>query len=598
MASTFFGLNIGTSGLYTYQAALNTTAHNAANAETKGYTRQVLNTTAAKPISIGSSYGMVGAGVTGVSITQVRDSYYDTKFRQNMSTYGEYDKKLYYMQQVENCFNELEDNGLVKAISNFSGALQDLSTDPSSTASRTSVIQYASSLTSYTNSLAKNLQSIQQEANTEIRTSADRINALSQQIASVTKQINALEVGGGVANDLRDARNLLIDELSSYANITVTENIVTNGTGMTSYIVKLDDKILINTTDFLTLTCVPRDYKVNETDVDGLYDLYWSDGEAFNNESLSLTGTLAGLYATRDGNNGVNFQGDVASQEVVDGKKYVTLKNTNCNNELQLNIPQSGRIQLGVYEVEYDSVSIEQDADGSYVYKFGLKEEPLAADRDYTGKKASIGNELEYKGVPYYMAKLNEFVRTFAKSINDIHKKGTNLKGETGVDFFTARDLVTGEDKKLYGTGETMNETNSYFQMNCLNFSVSSKVKDQPDAIATAYSTTNGVEETDLLKDLLAKVNDQGMFNQGTPTSFIEAMVADIGIYTKEAETASKSQKNIVDAIEIQRMSISGVDTDEEAMNLVRFQNAYNLSAKVIQIMDEIYDKLINYTGA
>lgn len=295
MASTFFGLNIGTSGLYTYQAALNTTAHNAANAETKGYTRQVLNTTAAKPISIGSSYGMVGAGVTGVSITQVRDSYYDTKFRQNMSTYGEYDKKLYYMQQVENCFNELEDNGLVKAISNFSGALQDLSTDPSSTASRTSVIQYASSLTSYTNSLAKNLQSIQQEANTEIRTSADRINALSQQIASVTKQINALEVGGGVANDLRDARNLLIDELSSYANITVTENIVTNGTGMTSYIVKLDDKILINTTDFLTLTCVPRDYKVNETDVDGLYDLYWSDGEAFNNESLSLTGTLAVL---------------------------------------------------------------------------------------------------------------------------------------------------------------------------------------------------------------------------------------------------------------------------------------------------------------
>ncbi len=204
MASTFFGLNIGTSGLYTYQAALNTTAHNAANAETKGYTRQVLNTTAAKPISIGSSYGMVGAGVTGVSITQVRDSYYDTKFRQNMSTYGEYDKKLYYMQQVENCFNELEDNGLVKAISNFSGALQDLSTDPSSTASRTSVIQYASSLTSYTNSLAKNLQSIQQEANTEIRTSADRINALSQQIASVTKQINALEVGGGVANDLSE----------------------------------------------------------------------------------------------------------------------------------------------------------------------------------------------------------------------------------------------------------------------------------------------------------------------------------------------------------------------------------------------------------
>lgn len=598
MASTFFGLNIGTSGLYTYQAALNTTAHNAANAETKGYTRQVLNTTAAKPISIGSSYGMVGAGVTGVSITQVRDSYYDTKFRQNMSTYGEYDKKLYYMQQVQNYFNELDDNGFIKSLNDFNSALQDLSTNPSSTAARTSVLQYASSMTSHINTVAKNLQKVQQDANTEIRTSAERINALSKQITTLTKQINTLEVGGEVANDLRDARNVLIDELSSYANITVTENIVRNGTGMTSYIVKLDDKILINTTDFVTLNCVPRNYKAAETDIDGIYDLYWSDGEEFNAGSLSLTGSLAGLFATRDGNNGVNFRGNVEKQEVVNGTTYVTIKDTNCNNELQLNIAQKGRIQLGNNEVEYDSFTVEQEADGSYVYKFALKENKDGAARDYTGKQASVGDELEYKGIPYYMARLNEFVRTFAKAVNDIHKKGTNLEGETGIDFFAARDLVTGEDKKLYGPGEQMNETNSYFQMNCLNFGVSNDVKNSPERIATAYSTADGVEKTDLLKDLIAKVNDRTMFKQGTPEAFLEAMVADIGIYTKEADTASKSQKKILDSVETQRMSISGVDVDEEAMNLVRFQNAYNLSAKVIQIMDEIYDKLINYTGA
>lgn len=597
MASTFFGLNVGLSGLYTYQAAINTTAHNASNAETLGYSRQVLNTAAGKPISMNASYGMVGTGVVGVSITQVRDNYYDVKYRQNASTYSTYSKKAYYMNQIQNHFNELNDDGFIKSLDNFRGALQDLTTNPSSSSSRTAAMQYASSMSNYVNSVARNLQSVQQEANSEIKTCVDRINSLSQQIATLTKQINTLEVGGQVANDLRDARNNLIDELSAYANVTVTENVVTNGTGTTTYVVKLDGKILINTTDYNTLTCVPRDTKVNDTDVDGIYDLYWSDGEEFNDSSLTLTGALAGLFATRDGNNNSNFKGSVSSQETLGGKTYVTLTNTSCNSELQLNIPASGKIQLGNYEVSYTSFEMTQDADGNYIYKFELDSEDPNSTRDYKGQSASIGEAVNYKGVPYYMAKLNEFVRTFAKEINDLHKQGTNLNGESGIDFFTAKDLVTGEDKELYGIGDVMNAGNSYYQMNCLNFSVSSKILNDPNAIATSYSTTDGVENTDLLKEIVATLNDTSMFKQGTPESFLEALVADIGIYTKEAESAMESQKNILGAVETQRMSISGVDTDEEAMNLVRYQNAYNLSAKVVQIMDEIYDKLINYTG-
>ena len=105
MASTFFGLNIGTSGLYTYQAALNTTAHNVSNVETLGYTRQVLNQTAGNPISVGSSYGMVGTGVTATTITQVRNNYYDTKYRSNSAIYGNYYVKEQYMKEMETYFN-------------------------------------------------------------------------------------------------------------------------------------------------------------------------------------------------------------------------------------------------------------------------------------------------------------------------------------------------------------------------------------------------------------------------------------------------------------------------------------------------------------
>ena len=594
MASTFFGLNIGTSALYTYQAAINTTAHNISNAETQGYTRQELNTSASKPISIYSSYGMAGTGVTGTSITQIRNNYYDVKFRQNTSSFVEYEKKAYYLNQVQNHMNELNDDGFIKALNNLSGSLQDLSTDPSSSSAKTAAMQFASSMANYVNSVAKSLQEVQQEANEEIKTSVDRINSLSQQITTITKQINALEVAGQTANDLRDARNLLIDELSKYANITVSENVVTNGTGMTTYIVKLDDKVLINTTEYNTLSCVPRDYKVNETDVDGIYDVYWSDGEEFNDSSLSLTGALAGLFAARDGNNAVNFTGKVTAQD----KNSITIQNANCNDELQLNIPASGKIQLGNHLVSYKSFELKKEADGTYTYTFELDETDESSKHNFVGASASVGDSIDYKGIPYFMGKLNEFVRTFSKEINTIHKKGTNLNGKTGIDFFTAKDLVTGEDKTLYGEGEAMNASNTYYQMNCLNFSVSATIKNDPNAICTAYSTTNGVEETDLLKDLIKKLSDTTMFNQGTPSAFLQAIVADIGIYTKEAQTAAKSQENIVASVDIQRMSVSGVDADEEAMNLVRYQNAYNLSAKVIQVMDELYDRLINYTGA
>ena len=87
------------------------------------------------------------------------------------------------------------------------------------------------------------------------------------------------------------------------------------------------------------------------------------------------------------------------------------------------------------------------------------------------------------------------------------------------------------------------------------------------------------------------------MFGQGDPGGFMQTLVADIGIDTKKAINFSLSQDNIIKAISNQRLSVSGVDIDEEAMNLVRFQNAYNLSAKVISVMDEIYDRLINYMG-
>ena len=97
--------------------------------------------------------------------------------------------------------------------------------------------------------------------------------------------------------------------------------------------------------------------------------------------------------------------------------------------------------------------------------------------------------------------------------------------------------------------------------------------------------------------ELLELKTDTSMFKQGKPAAFLQTLVAEVGIDTKAALNFEKSQNNLVSAINNQRLSVAGVDTEEEAMNLMRFQQAYNLSAQVISVMNEIYDKLINYMG-
>jgi flagellar hook-associated protein 1 FlgK len=96
------------------------------------------------------------------------------------------------------------------------------------------------------------------------------------------------------------------------------------------------------------------------------------------------------------------------------------------------------------------------------------------------------------------------------------------------------------------------------------------------------------------VEKLIALKEDKGMFKQGAPAAFLQTLVAEIGIDTDKAKTFAASQTNILSMITNQRLSVSGVDMDEEAMDLIRFQNAYNLSAKAISVMDQIYNKLIN----
>ena len=614
MPSTFFGLDIGTSGLHTYQAALNTTAHNITNAKTEGYSRQQVNRQAKDPIAIAQRYGMVGTGVIANKVSQIRDEYYDLKYRSANTINGEYDSRTYYLKNIQNFLNEINDGGFNTNFKNLFNGMSEVEKNPTSKSARAQMVNQAYALTEFFNNVSENLKNTQNEVNFTIKNTVDTINSYGDQIATLTKQINMIEVSGGFANDLRDQRNLIVDQLSALANVTVKEEHIGEGmsgslSGVTHYTVKINGGYLVNNYEANKIETVPRDYISNINDVEGLYDLTWSDGQNFSTHNSQLGGKLGALFQMRDGNNRASLRCNV--KEAFEGDTELTLEDTNINSVETMNFPPQGRITVGSEEYEYTGfdVNIEKDPDTGkekFKYTFKLKEDkPIQKDIAEDDKVvAKIGEQVNFKGIPYYMDQLNTFVRKFSKEFNEVHKTGVDLDGNQGGDFFNGIDKATGENYKFKVPGtededgneitEFSSDDETYYRLVAHNYSVTRAFKENPGLIAAASTISEGVENTDVMKKLESLQRDRTMFDHGKPEEFYQSLTSDIGVDAKTAETFAKNQDMMVKSINNQRLSISGVDTDEEAMNLVKFKNCYDLSAKVITVMNEIYNKLIN----
>ena len=470
MPSQFFGLNIAYTGLLASNAAINTTSNNIANVHTPGYSRQQVIQQAGNALQVFEKYGCAGAGVQTLAIERIRDEFYDVKYWNNNTKVGEYDIKQYYMDQIETYFDDAGVNAGFKTIFDklMIGGMQALLKDPYSTAAKTQFIGFAEDLVKYFNGQAGNLENMQKDVNQEIKLKVDEINALAGEIASLNEQINVIEMGSGKANELRDRRTLLLDQLSEIVDVEITETPIydTNDpdrdTGGTRYIIKVaGGNILVDGNEYNGLECVSRKSyeKVNQTDIDGLYDVYWSNGQRFNLYNPNMGGNLVGLLHMREGNNGEYFSGKITGIGNVTGDDNInrdTVTVTVSKGHLQdLNksnlSDQGGIINLGNQEFYYDSwefTSTFNDAgEEVYSYTFTLSDNTKNSSRvtnDRVDKDASVGQGINYQGIPYYMSQMNEWVRTFAQKFNDILKSG--YSGDVpGSILFTGDQKTSGD---------------------------------------------------------------------------------------------------------------------------------------------------------
>lgn len=612
MPSTFFGLTIATSGLNAYQVALNTTANNISNVQTEGYTRQVANRVASESLRVYQKYGAVGTGVTTTSIKQVRNQYYDAKYWYNQSSVGLYETRLNYLKQIENHFiDDDTSKGFSTILNTMFNALDTLKNNASDVNVRQQFIGSAQNLATYFNSVSLGLTDIQESANDEIKSTVMNINAIAEKIAILNKQINVIEIQGAYANELRDQRALLIDELSAIVPTEVSEVPVTDTnhpdepTGANYYTVKIGGQLLVDTYEYNSLECVARENKVNQSDSDGLYDIKWQKtGNTFAAGASYMSGSLKALFDIRDGNNGENFTGAAS----VVSSTEVRIDSPSINSIAGITMPEEGTLHINGRDYNYIGFTYEEDADGNIIsYTFELEDALSTEERaKVDGKSAAIGSAIDSMGVPYYMAQMNQFLRSFAVEFNSILKQGVDLNGKKTdyYAFFTGEDKVSGEEYVFDGLDEAGDPvkgsaSDSYYKLTAANICVSSLCVKNPSLLATTVDITGkgGVDAYDLIEDLAKLKSDVVLYRGGTADGFLKCMIADISIDTQESEIFSKNYANIASTIESQRMSISGVDEDEEALDLIKFQNAYNLSSKMISVMAEVYDRLILETG-
>lgn len=275
MSSTFSGLSIATRGLSTSQAGLSVTSNNISNVNTEGYSRQTVNQSSVAPAAVYT--GSVGGGSQVDSIDQVRDARLDQKYWRENSSVGAWEAKSSTLTEVESVLDENSSDGLSSIMDDFYSALDDLSSDPSSSSARTVVKQMGNSICEYLNNASQELTQLRTDVNGDIKTAVESLNSYAKQIAELNQQIRVASASGADANELKDKRTLLVDKLSKLANIDVSEITVgtqPDGTKDTMVSITVNGTSLVTGGNARQLEL----YEIDDgSSQDGMYGIRWQD---------------------------------------------------------------------------------------------------------------------------------------------------------------------------------------------------------------------------------------------------------------------------------------------------------------------------------
>ena len=557
-------LYVGASGLQTSQNALNTTAHNLANIDTTGYTRQQVLQGNRELIKIGESYNNTlqsGLGVAYTDVRAVRDEFLDRQYRTESGRSAYYTTSYEAVSEVNTLFGETEGTEFQASLQNLRDALENLSKSPADATVQAALVSTASQFLDRANAVYSDLRTYQENLNQQIKDQVDKINEYAKQIADLNVKITAYEVSGIESpNDLRDARDQILDELSAYGRIDYREDMQGRVKVFFEGVTLVDE----DDTNPMVAALLPGDEE------SGFVTPAW---ERYNNQKVfnltqpinadigSDNGSLKALYFSR-------------------GYKPGTWKDLEASSYPDPNFDSDqlqGKISFEAYG------------------------EP--------GKVSFVGPA--GFNISEVQAEFDNLIHDITTSINDLltndHTNGspelftriTAHNSETKTDYTTATTSSDIEAKELDKSIDGNEYVNATFTI--ANLMINKDLLRQPSLMNNGFiknDQTVDYETAKKLADIFYDDAHKETLNPNTITKFgyenyYINIVNQYANYGNTYRSVSMGQEASVLNIENSRQQVVGVSDNEELTKMIRFQNAYNANSRYINTINSMLDTLL-----
>jgi len=601
------GLYTGVSGLTVAQRGLTATAHNLSNVETTGYVRQQAVQETAQFFTKGYTAintMQVGIGVDTAAIYQYRDVFLDASFRRESGRQAFYDTQYSAVCEIEELFGELQGVAFQDSLEEFWTSMQELSKEPGNLTARAAMVETAISFIERAENISELLQTYQRDLDTEIGRMVERINEIGDEMIELNDKICFYESDGNQrANDLRDTRNLLLDELAEMVNITYREN--------------LDSRVSISVEGIPFVT----------------EDTCFKMSTVRSNELEAIQLKASGITPTEEhlSNTGLDVLVPVwpayGYTEVCD---LNVLSSSDKNNDIGglrgLLVTRGSKVG------RYSDIPLEPKVE-DYTDENGVFDS-IAYEGAYTRFESDVRQyaiDVEQSVVVTVQAQFDQLIHGVVTAIDNIlcPNKEVELADGSKVMILDEENAPVGMDPDSM-MGEALFSRKSvprYTEPQQLKLADGSVItarvynQENPEDNYTLY-TIGEIEVNQMIRENLSRIplntNDgtsdfdietcdklidiwQEPFATLTPHTlsmnsfydYYNELVGSLATRGYELRTISENQAAMAENIEEQRMSVGGVSSDEELTNMIKYQHAYSAASRYINVVDQMLEHLL-----
>lgn len=558
-------LNTAKQAILSNLTAINVTGSNIANVNTPGYTRLNPVFNPVGPNNAGSGQEQVGVEIS--DIQRIYDKYLETQIVTQNAAVGSAAARNNLLTQIEGVLNESTGNGVNDALSRFWSAWDNLSANPSGEAERSEIVSAAQNLTYVFNQRAEELFTLQQNINETIAGDVEKLNGYLSDMSALNAEIVRIESSGGSASALRDNRATLLSQISS----TIDINYVEHSDGSLYIYLPENGKTLVEGSNNWQLTVQPNSSNSN------LYDIVFTDDVNNPLNEYIQGGELGGLLEIRDAT-------------------------------LPAYIDKLNQTASGIINKVNAQHMAGYDQDGNIGGIF------FTPTEDYTEAR---------------MGKYAQYMEVNAAIVTDLRKIAASATVNADGDNATSMTAI--KDDKMYaslgrissGGGATGSVTGIINNIGQVYKSTTSDIEITRSSGSWSITANGGYNDAhvlassddskvmlDLNNDLVADItlNLSGSWSNGnkllfslskqdsttTIGGYYSAFMARVGQDVAGSATALEREQTIAAQNSAQREALSGVSLDEEMLNLIKYQMAYNAASRVTGIVSELMDTLMS----